>query len=262
MTEDTQFSMAYQDSLAGTPIIFIHGFPLNSQMWEPQFHGMSAITRLIAPDLRGFGLSDGDTPTYSMEVFADDIATLLDNLDIKQKVVLCGLSMGGYVALEFFRQHRERLAGLVLVATQAEADDNAARSKREKMIKKVEAGQMDVIAQALVPNLLGTNTAAVRPDIVQFLHDLIGEASEHGTVGALKAMKDRQSSADTLSQIQVPTLIIHGEQDQIIDVQSAVRMQAAIPNSQLVTLAESGHLPNLEQPNEFNQLLADFLDTL
>ncbi len=253
------FTMSYMDSCDRTPLLMLHAFPLDSSMWELQFQDMQDVTRLIAPDLRGHGVSNATEPPYSMTQLVDDCAGLLDNLGIHVPVVVCGLSMGGYLAFEFYRRYPERVAGLILASTRASADSEAGKKGRDEMITAVAEQGVKQLADAMLPKLLSPQTLAEDDELTEYVHDIMLHTSPKGVIGALHAMKNRPDSTPMLADIDVPTLVIHGENDQLIPVSEAKAMADAIPNAELVILPNAAHLPNLEQPEPFNDAIMDFM---
>lgn len=260
MNEETEdVGLAYIDSADGLSMLMIHGFPFNSAMWEPQIEDLASLVRVVAPDLRGHGRSEASSGPYTMAMLADDCAGLLDYLAITRPVVVCGLSMGGYIAFEFFRQYPEMVAGLILVSTRAKPDTAEAKANRDKMAEKAQTEGVEAVAADMLPKLLSPQTYQNDPDVAEFVQEMMESASVEGVVGALAAMRDRPDSTPTLAEIDVPTLIIHGEDDQIVPLNEAKAMQSAIYGARLATIANAGHLPNLEQMDEFNDVITDFL---
>jgi len=254
------FTMSYMDSCDKMPLLLIHGFPLDSSMWELQFQDMADVARLIAPDLRGHGLSE-TTDQYDMGQLATDCAGLLDSVGIHIPIIVCGLSMGGYVALEFYRRYPERVAGLILAATRAGADSEEGKKGRDEMITAV-SKDPQAIANAMLPKFFTPQTFAEDDELVGYVNDIMLNTSPEGMIGALTAMKERADSTPLLAEITVPTLIIHGEEDQIIPISEAEAMLEAIEDAELTIIADAGHLPNLEQPEPFNDAIMDFLEML
>jgi pimeloyl-ACP methyl ester carboxylesterase len=254
------FNMAYQDSAGGLTMLMIHGFPLSSSMWEMQLDDLSELVRIIAPDLRGHGFSEAEPP-YSIAQYADDCITLLDSLGVTDKVVVCGLSMGGYVALDIVRRFPDRVAALVLTATRAAPDDDDGKANRDKAIASVAKHGTEPLVKAMLPKLFSPTTLEMSPELGDILEAMMESVPTEGVVGALEAMRDRVDSRPLLSEIDCPTLIIHGVDDQIVPLAEAEAMAAAIPDTELVVLADAGHLPPIEQPEEFNRALARFLIT-
>lgn len=256
------FNLFYEDRGQGTPLLFIHGFPLNHQMWVPQLEALSERARMIAPDLRGHGESGAPPGVYSMDLLAGDCMALLEALAITEPVVVCGHSMGGYVALAFQRRFPERLAGLILAATRASADTPEGKAGRDQTASKAREEGAEAIAQGMLPKLLAPQTYDDRPKLVERVAGLMRSTSVEGVVGASLGMKERPDARPGLSKIRIPTLILHGEDDQIIPQEAAKEMQSAIPQADLVTIPGAGHMPNLERPKAFNQAVAEFLDNL
>lgn len=244
----------------GTAILFIHGFPFDRTMWR---HQLSMLTgwRRIAPDLRGMGLTDGPPTEYSMAEYADDIAALLDSLH-QDEAVVCGLSMGGYVAFEMLRRHADRVLALVLVNTRADADSPADKKTRNEMIDLVKREGPAALAGVLVPKMLAPVSHATMPQVVDELKEMINGGSPEGIVGALAAMRDRPDSTDLLESISVPTLVIAGAHDQIVSVSVARKMAQAVPGAQFTVMPDAGHLAPLEQPTSVSRVLAEFLESV
>ncbi len=254
-----EFQMAYEDRGAGMPMLLIHGYPLNNRMWQPQLENLSDCARLIAPDLRGHGDSEFTSGVYTMDLLAQDCFELLQALEIQQKVVLCGLSMGGYVALAFYRLYPEKVAGLVLASTRAAADSQEAKANRDKSMELARQQGILPIATGMAERLLSAQTISTRPHLVQELIDLMTHNSLPAILGDLQGMKERTDSLSLLPQIQVPVQIIHGAQDTIIPLAEAIQMQSMLSHAALCVLSDSAHLPNIEQPELFNNSVRAFL---
>ena len=244
----------------GAPVLLLHAFPLSSAMWEPQIEALADRFRFIAPDLTGFGGSDAPDEGYSMERWAGEVKAVLDELGL-DKVVLVGLSMGGYLAFECLRRFPERFSAIVLADTKAEADPPEGVEKRTSQQGMVRDGKRDELIGALVGALLGDATTSKKPDVVEKVKTLMDNPPA-GFIGALESMKNRPDSAAELSAIKVPTLIIVGENDAVTPPDASRKMHENISGSRLVVLPESGHLSNLEAPEAFNGALAEFLGAL
>ena len=255
------FQMAFEDSCDRVPVLLIHGFPLSNMLWDPQIADLSDIARMIAPDLRGHGMSDATEPPYTMKLYSEDCAALLDQLGMTGPIVVAGLSMGGYIALDFCRRFPERVGGLILAATRAGADSDEAKKSRDAAAGVAIAEGTPIIADGMLPKLLAKENYKAQPELVEFVYDMMLETSEDGIVGALAAMRDRPDSTDDLPGLDIPTLVIHGADDQLIPVSEAEATAAAMPRAKLVIVPDAGHLPNLEQPDFFNDAVRDFLET-
>jgi len=261
-TRLTDFTMAYDETGSGKPILFIHGFPLNRKMWEPQIEAFSDNMHVIAPDLRGHGETEAIPGPYEMEMLADDCHGLLEALGVTQPVVVCGLSMGGYATLAFYRKYPERAAGLILAATRAGADSEEGKANREKAAAQAQEKGVSAIIDGMLPKILAPGTYETRPELVERVREMMAETSVEGVVGAQLGMKERPDSTPLLTQIRVPTLVLHGAEDQILPPSEAEATHTAIQGSQLHILPDAGHLLNLEQPERFNRAVADFLAAL
>lgn len=251
--------ISFTDRGEGDAILFIHGYPLNHTMWEHQL-GALAGWRRIAPDLRGMGGSEAPASGYSMEAYAADLAGVLDACGV-ERVVLCGLSMGGYVLFECLRSWGGRVAGAVLMDTRAEADSAEARAGRDAMIQAVRERGPVAVAEAMLPKLVGPSTAARAPDVVEHARRMIMDTSVPGIIGALEAMKQRPDSRPVLSMVQVPVLIVVGEEDVITPPPASVAMAGVAPRAQLVVVPRAGHLAPMEQPAAVTEALQRFLRT-
>lgn len=252
--------IGYDDGGTGVPILFVHGFPHDRTLWTPQMQGLTAQARCLAPDLRGFGESTA-APPWSMDRYADDLVGLLDVLHIDRAVVV-GLSMGGYVAFALWRRHPQRVRGLVLCNTRAGADGEEAKEKRRGLMAVAREHGSSAVADAMLTGMVGKTTREKRPEITNAVHIMISSAPTDGVIGALQAMLDRPDSTPTLQTINVPTLIITGDEDTVIPVDEARSMHSAIRGSTLEVISGAGHLSNLERPAAFNHVVSEYVATL
>jgi pimeloyl-ACP methyl ester carboxylesterase len=249
----------YVQAGQGIPLLMVHGYPLDHTLWQPQIGVLSDIAHVIAPDLRGFGQSKTLEGIYTMAAHADDLVALLDALNIGRAVV-CGLSMGGYIALAFWLKYTSRVRGLILADTRAGADAPAVRQGRLDMVEQVKQHGSKPAADAMLPRLLSESTRQLRPDLVEFAYATMLRQSPAGILGAQQGMAERPDSTQILTTINVPTLAVFGEQDVITPAETEGRsLAAAIPNAKLVVIPNAGHLSNLEQPEAFNVAVRDFL---
>lgn len=240
-------------------VIFLHGFPHRRSLWAPQLAALSSHVRCIALDLRGFGESTV-APPYSMDQYADDVAGFMDALGI-QRAVICGLSMGGYVAFSMWRRHRERVHSLVLADTKATADSEEAREKRRAMAQLARERGSTAVADALLPGMVGKHTRETSPQVVDSVYRMLASANVAGIVGALEALRERPDSTATLPTIDVLSLVVVGEDDVLTPVADAEAMHRSIYGSRLRVLAQAGHVSNVERPAAFNQVVSEFLAT-
>ncbi|MBP7999864.1 MAG: alpha/beta fold hydrolase [Chloroflexi bacterium] len=261
MSNNPEFLIAYQDSAGGVPILLIHGFPLTSSMWEPQLLALADVSRLIAPDLRGHGNTTATPAPYTMEQLAVDCVNLLDDIGINRPFVVMGLSMGGYIAFEVFRQYPGMVAGLILAGTKATADTEEGQKARDAAATLVHEQGVTALVEQMLPKLLAPSAYQENSDLVDFVREMMLETSVEGALGAIAAMRGRIDSTPTLADIDVPTLILHGADDQIIPLSESQAMHQGIANAQLVIIPRAGHLLNLEQPDLFNEAVRHFLES-
>src|SRR5918992_858747 len=250
--------MAYTDARVGQPVVLIHGYPFNRSLWDEQVAALSNSYRIIVPDLRGFGESDASSGPATMNRMAEDLAQLLDHLEISRAVV-GGLSMGGYVALAFYKQFPSRVSALVLADTRAQADTEEAKQTRAQQAEKVLSEGMASIADAMLPKLLTPETVSKRPDIVKRVRDMMLKTKPEGAASALWGMAEREDQTELLPKITAQTLIIVGTEDALTPVADSEKMHNAIAGSCLVVIENAGHVSNLERTGPFNEALMDFL---
>ena len=254
--------IGYDDvgNATGIPLVFAHAFPLNRTMWAPQVSALVDRFRCVTWDYRGLGESSAKGP-FSVDQYADDLATLLDQLHI-DRIVLAGCSMGGYVTFAFWRRHRQRVRALVLADTRAEADSAEALSKRSEQIAQARNEGATSVANTLIQGVIGKTTREKQPDTYDAVHRMMAQAPIEGIVGAIEAMMHRPDSTQLLAEIDVPTLIVVGDEDVLTPPKDARAMQQHLPGSRLEIIAQAGHLSNLERPAAFNHVLTEFLGAL
>lgn len=251
----------WREKGAGDPVIFVHGFPFRSTMWGPQMDAVPEGWRYIAPDLRGFGESErGDMP-LSIELFADDVVGLMDHLAIEQAVI-CGLSMGGYVTLSLAERYPHRLRAVVLVATRASADDDSAKAARKKLAAQVRVEGPKPVVDSMLPKLMAGATQIQHPEIPQFVINMMQTTAPETIGGSLAAMAERDDYRGMLQKIAVSTLVVGGDQDDIIPREEMDLLARQVRGARFEVIPNAGHLPNLEAPDVFNKLLENFLKFL
>ena len=253
-------AIAYDDVGTGLPVVFLHAFPLNRTMWDPQVGALVAECRCIAIDMRGLGESAPAEP-YSVERYADDVVGVLDALQI-ERAVFVGLSLGGYVAFALWRRHRDRVRALVLADTRAAADTRDGITRRRHLIELAESQGSIAVANVQIAGLVGKTTREKRPDIYDATHRMMAQAPVEGIIGGLEALMARPDSTATCETISVPTLVVVGEEDAITPVKEARRLQESIPGSRIEVLQQAGHLSSLERPAAFNTVVSEFLASL
>jgi len=243
-------------------VVLLHGFPLRAEMWAPQLATLSPLARIVAPDLAGFGRSDvaPEPLRHTMADYVAQVAGLLRALGL-QRVVLGGLSMGGYVAFSFLRRHPELVEALVLADTRAAADAKEVADRRSAQQDQIVAEGTTALRESFLEGLLGRTTSEGRPALVRRVRGLTDHPPD-AFLAALQAMKSRPDCSADLPGIEVPTLVLVGEEDRLSPPAEVRAWQEAIPGSRLAVLPRAGHLSNLEAPDDFNAAVAAFLADL
>jgi 3-oxoadipate enol-lactonase len=251
--------LALVDCGRGTPLVLVHGFPLDHSMWSAQIEALREECRVIAPDLRGFGRSGVSAGTVSMEQFADDLAALLDGLKVRQPIALCGLSMGGYIALQFWRKYAARVRGLILCDTRAAADSPEAAAGRREMAQRVLREGPAPLVDTMIPRLFAPATREKHPEVVDALRRVMLGTNPRGIAAAADGMAERPDATPLLGSIDCPSLVIVGQQDVISPPEEMRAIARAIPHARLLEIAGSGHMTPLENPGEVTAALREFL---
>lgn len=258
-TRIDDLQIAYSDVGTGPPVVLIHGYPFNRSLWNEQAEALSGKYRVVTPDLRGFGESDSSEGPVTMNRMAQDVAQLMDQLEITGAVI-GGLSMGGYVALAFCKQFPSRVKALVLADTRAQADTEEGKQARFQQAEKALSEGMAGIADAMLPKLLTPDTVSKRPEVVKRVRDMMLKTKPQGAASALLGMAERDDQSEFISTINVPTMILVGREDAITPVADSEKMQSKIAPSRLVVIENAGHVSNLEQTGHFNFALSRFLE--
>jgi 3-oxoadipate enol-lactonase len=259
----THGDISYIDRGAGTPTLLVHGFPLDHTMWNAQIEALANVARVIAPDLRGFGQSPlGDVDPergISMEQYADELVELLDVLGISEPIILAGFSMGGYIAWQFVRKYPGRLKALIQSDTRAVADTDEARAGRLKMAENVAAWGSERVAEMMGPKLFSARGFEMKPQLMAELRRVVAKTPPAAIAAAQRGLAARPDVSADLPNIQVPTLIVVGEQDAISSAAEMRTIAASIPRAQLVEIPHAGHMTTIENPTAVNEALAAFV---
>lgn len=245
------------------PVVLLHAFPLSQAMWQPQHEGLADAAGvdidLITPDLVGFGEMAPTQEPPDLGWMAETVMAMLDRRGLR-KVVLGGLSMGGYVAMEILRRRPGVVAGLVLADTKATADPPPARQNRERIAGLLEEQQSPgVLVQEVLPNLVSDHTRQRYPKVAEQVRDLVEHAEPGAAAWAQRAMALRPDSTDTLSGTDVPALVVVGSQDALVPLAEAEGLCAMLPQGRLAVIDGAGHLSSVEAPAKFNQAVGGFL---
>jgi 3-oxoadipate enol-lactonase len=252
----------YIGSPESSPIILIHGFPFSSEMWKGQIQMLQSYKknlRVITYDLRGHGQSDVGDGQFTIELLVNDLIALLDYLKIT-KTILCGFSMGGYVALRSIEREPDRFRALILCDTMSTADSNEAKIKRANSVELIKKEGIARYAEPFLKAVFAPQTFDTNPGIIEEMRRIILSSSPLGVCGALLAMAGRTDTSEALSKIAVPTLILVGEHDAVTPQTAAKSMHGRIPNSEIHLIRNAGHMSNLENSVMFDEYLNKFLN--
>jgi 3-oxoadipate enol-lactonase len=243
----------------GPPLILLHGFPLDHRQWLPQLKSLSANYHVIAPDLRGFGRSALTDQPYTISDLASDVEQVRHHFANGERIALCGLSMGGYVAFEYWRSYAPQLAGLILANTKPDADSDQARLARAEMCTRAQAGGAWEAVSGMLPKLLSEQHLNEQGEAFMATQQMLKDCSVEAVCCAQRALANRADFIARLPSIHTPTLVITGEADSIAPADATRKWAAVIPDSRCHVIPQAAHLTPLESPEQFNQPLHDFL---
>lgn len=253
------FHLSYNDIGEGSlPVIFLHGFPFDKSIWQGQLDFLKDSYRLISYDIRGFGKSTDEESYLTIDMFADDLIQFMDKLNL-EKATICGLSMGGYIALNAIKRFPERFEALILCDTQCIADTAEVKEKRYKTIDEIEIEGVTNFNDGFIKNVFHKDSLIHRKELVEQLKNVVFSNSEHIIKQGLVALAERTETCSTLNEINIPTLILCGREDKVTPLGQSEFMNAVIKGSILHVIDNAGHVSNLEQPQEFNKHLLNFL---
>jgi pimeloyl-ACP methyl ester carboxylesterase len=245
---------------SGPPVILLHPFPVNHEFWLPVSRLLSSRYRLIMPDLRGHGDSALGNGSATMQKHAADVARIMTAAGIDRGAFV-GVSIGGYAMFEFWRRFRERVSALVLCNTKAAADTGEARTARLDSARDVLERGTEPFFEGMLQKVLSQTTRRSRPDLVEGALRMMRKMSAEGVAGVQRGMAERPDSLATLKTINVPTLIITGDEDKMTGVPEAEILKQNVAGSQMRVVPKAGHYSPWEQPEEVGKLLRQFLDS-
>jgi len=240
-------------------IIFIHGFPLNRSMWDNQVEALKENYRVIAYDIRGHGNSDPGNDEFFIELFVNDLLRLLEKLGI-EKTILCGLSLGGYIALNAVLRHPDRFGGLILNDTQCIADTPEIKENRCLAIIRIKEKGVELYADESIEKFFSPGSLTKKKNAIAEVKEMIINTPKQTLYKTLHALAERKQTCSRLQEINIPVLIMVGEEDKITPIAAAQQMHEKILNSKLEIIQQAGHLSNLENPTAFNTHLVNFLE--
>ncbi len=256
--EDTGLPPGRQDLV---PLVFIHGFPFSSRQWDPQWDALKGQYRLIRFDQRGHGQTPPGDGQFPLEFLVDDLFSLLDHLNVP-KAILCGLSMGGYVALRAVERNPKRVSALILADTRSDADLNQTKIARSETIKNIKKYGVSEFCESFLKTCFAPETFQNNPERIDAIRRIILGNSTLGICGTLMALAGRTDTTSALGSIRVPSLILVGEKDAITPPEISQKLNMVIAGSKLVTIPLAGHLSNIENPDVFTQSLDQFMTRL
>jgi len=251
----------FRETGAGYPVVLLHAFPLDSEMWLPQVRLGNSRFRFICPDLPGFGKNKHSENITSIEQMAHEVLDLLNQLRI-DKAVIGGLSMGGYVTFNLYRLAPEKFSAILLFDTSPLPDNDERRKMRFELIDEINQRGTVVLIEKMLPNLISESTKLNNPPLVEWLKNKFAAANSNGVIVALKAMANRGDHFYLLREIDKPALLLFGEFDKVTNLEIAEKMSSEIPNSKLFKIPDAGHYSNLENPHAFNHYLLSFLEEI
>jgi len=259
LTKVNNVNIAYEISGTGIPLVLIHGHPFDHTMWAPQVNAFSKNHRVITPELRGYGQSDVPEGATRFEDYATDVLTLLNYLGV-ESFHLCGLSMGGQVIMEMFRQKPNRIKSLIFADTFAGLDTPEVKQGRYDTANQLEKDGMNAYADEVIYKMMKLANVSAMPEVAAHVLKMMKATSPVGAAAALRARSERIDYLnEVLPLINIPTLVIVGRDDQFTPVAKAEELQQHLQNCKLVIIEDAGHLPNLEHPDEFNEVVLSFL---
>jgi 3-oxoadipate enol-lactonase len=258
-----EIKVSYSDKgKKGAPaVIFIHGFPFNGSMWNMQTEALEDNYRIIAYDIRGHGDSEAGNEDFSIELFVKDLLALMDALKLK-KTVVCGLSMGGYIALNAIENYPDRFDALILSDTNCIADTSEVKEKRMKAIENISKNGVDKYADESIKNFFAAESFTTRKKEIAAIREMIVKTSKQKLTNTLHALSVRKETCSKLPAIKIPVLIMVGEEDKITPPAAAQLMHENIKGSVLQIIENAGHLSNMENPGEFNAQLTKFIESV
>jgi pimeloyl-ACP methyl ester carboxylesterase len=246
---------------AGPPVVLLHPFPAHHEFWIPVAEVLASRYRLILPDLRGHGESGAGEGPATMAKHASDVARVMDDARVG-RAPLIGVSIGGYLLFEFWRKYRGRVAALGLCNTKAPADNPEARAARLQAANDVLEHGVEPFLQSMVPRLFGRTTRETRPDLIEAALRMMRQMSPEDIAQVQRGMAERPDSIETLKTINVPTLLVTGDEDIMTGTNEAELMRQHIAGSQLRVIPKAGHYSPWERPAEAAKIIRQFLDSL
>ncbi len=254
-------NVKYFDEADGKEIIFIHAFPMCNRMWNEQVEFFKSKNKIVVYDLRGFGYSEVGDGQFTIETHVDDLMMIIDKLEISSPVI-CGLSMGGYISLRALERYQNKFKAVILSDTRSEADNNTAKINRSYQIKQIHNGETENFFDNFIKKALSKNTINTNIEVVKFINEMIRWQTPKGIIAGLLALGCRTDTTEFLPKINIPALIIVGEEDKLTPPEFAKDLHCKISGSRLEIISNAGHFPNMENAKEFNRVVNNFIEEL
>ena len=262
LTLSTGNLISYHDSGNGDPILFLHSFGHNKNLWFPQLtHFAECGYRVVAPDMPGHGDSSFDADAHTVDVIGGLYGEFLDQLGIEAAIVV-GISIGGYIALRMWARRPEQISALVMICSKAEADSEEIKERRRAQIANIQTNGLENFVTTGAPKRVAPRTAAEKPWVVDWIKMMNLTVSAEANAATLEAMAVKEDDTETLRTIDVPALILSGSDDIFIPKESPYNLESGIKNSVHHVIEDAGHVASLENPTEVNRLMEDFLESL
>lgn len=239
-------------------IVLIHAFPFCNRMWDKQVEVLQKSFRVVAPDLRSFGYSDPGDGIYTIDTHVSDLISIIDSLQL-DKPIICGLSMGGYIALRAVELYQPKFKGVILADTKAEADTNPYKIRRFEQIRMIRNGQREQFTEGFIKGAITEKNLAENPELVENLKKIISWQSDKAIMSALLTMAARTDTTDLLEKFDLPLLILVGKEDRLTPPEYSKIIYGKTKNSDIKIINDAAHMSNMENPDEFNNAVLDFL---
>ncbi|HEY3249520.1 MAG TPA: alpha/beta fold hydrolase [Ignavibacteria bacterium] len=244
-----------------TAIVFIHAFPFCNRMWDKQVEALQKSFRVVTPDLRGFGYSEPGDGIFTIDTHVSDLISIIDSLQL-EKPIVCGLSMGGYIVLRAMELYQPKFRAAILADTKAEADTNPFKVKRFEQIQMIRNGQRESFTENFVKAALSEKNYTEKLELVELLKKMVSWQKDQAIMSGLLTMAARTDTTDSLEKVELPLLIIAGKDDRLTPPEYSKIIYGKTKNSEIAIIPDSGHLPNLENPDEFNKAVSNFVKSI
>lgn len=251
-------SVTLSGNIESKAIVFVHGFPFDHNMWNAQVDSLNNNYFCVTYDNRGLGESEIGSGQFTMEMFVDDLETIIDDLKI-EKPVLCALSMGGYISLRAMERFQNKFSALILCDTKSAADDNEGKLKRAAAIKQINSGDFGNFIETFVTNCFGEKFIRENKTEFRQVVDSSKKNNPLGVKGCLLAMAGRTDTTEILNKINIPTLVICGSEDKLSPPTQMETMSKQIPKSEFVLIKDAGHMTPIENTETVNDAIQNFL---